>query len=232
MNDKRILILGIGNVLWADEGFGVRCIEELNRQYSFADNVLLMDGGTQGIYLTPHVQECDILVIFDAIDYGLEPGEMKLVKDRDVPSFMGAKKLSLHQMGFQEVMFTADLLGDYPEKVILIGVQPFEIEDFGGSLRADAKKKIEPCLKVAIAYLDDLGVVATKRKEPLSGIDNLSPPELALEHYESGRPSVEEACRQGDDRVLNSSKMVFDPKPSPINDPLSVDVDYRGQYDK
>ena len=46
-----ILILGIGNVLWADEGFGVRAVEALHRHYEFPDNVRLMDGGTQGIYL-------------------------------------------------------------------------------------------------------------------------------------------------------------------------------------
>ena len=69
MKNKQILILGIGNILWADEGFGVRCIEELNRQYTFPENIKLMDGGTQGIYLVPHVQLCDVLVIFDAIAY-------------------------------------------------------------------------------------------------------------------------------------------------------------------
>ena len=68
MKEQQILILGIGNILWADEGFGVRCAEELNRQYTFPENVTLMDGGTQGIYLVPHVQLCDVLIIFDAID--------------------------------------------------------------------------------------------------------------------------------------------------------------------
>ena len=42
------LILGIGNILWADEGFGVRCVETLNARFDFDDNVRLMDGGTQG----------------------------------------------------------------------------------------------------------------------------------------------------------------------------------------
>mmetsp|Transcript_6269 Transcript_6269/g.14405 ORF Transcript_6269/g.14405 Transcript_6269/m.14405 type:complete len:112 (-) Transcript_6269:1362-1697(-) len=95
MNEKQVLILGIGNLLWADEGFGVRCIEEVNCQYAFPDNVTLMDGGTQGIYLVQHVQSCDYLVVFDAIDYGLQGGEMKLIENEDVPNFMGAKKNEL-----------------------------------------------------------------------------------------------------------------------------------------
>ena len=230
MNQKQVLLLGIGNVLWADEGFGVRCIEEINRQYSFPDNVLLMDGGTQGIYLVQHVQACDILVVFDAIDYDLKGGEMKLIEDEDVPNFMGAKKMSLHQTGFQEVLSTSRLLGDYPEKILLIGVQPVELEDFGGSLRPAVKAQIQPAIDLAIEYLEKLGIYAEKRTEPLPEVEALSPSELALEQYEAGRPSETEACRKGDDRVLADKAVKFDPKPSIIDQPLSVDVDHRGQY--
>ena len=80
MSDQ-VLLLGIGNVLWADEGFGVRAIEAFNECYEVPDSVRLMDGGTQGIYLVPHVQEADILVVFDAIDYGLDPGTLKVIRD-------------------------------------------------------------------------------------------------------------------------------------------------------
>ena len=103
--DHRV-VLGIGNVgnLWADEGFGVRCIETLQQRYEFAPHVRLVDGGTQGLYLIQHVQAATHLLIFDAIDYGLEPGTLKTVENDEVPRFMGAKKMSLHQTGFQEVL--------------------------------------------------------------------------------------------------------------------------------
>jgi len=228
---KKILILGIGNVLWADEGFGVRCVEAMHRQYEFPDNVTLMDGGTQGIYLVQHVQACDYLVVFDAIDYGLAGGEMKLIEDNDVPNFMGAKKMSLHQTGFQEVLSTADLLGDYPEKILLIGIQPVELEDFGGSLRPAVKAQIEPAVDVALSYLKNLGVEYNKRTEPLPKTEALSPSELALEQYEAGRPPPDIACREGDERVLTNKNMKFDPKAPELENPLAIDVDYRGQYD-
>ncbi len=231
MKNKQILVLGIGNVLWADEGFGVRCVESINRQYEFPEHVKLMDGGTQGIYLVQHVQACDYLVVFDAIDYGLEGGEIKLIEDDDVPNFMGAKKMSLHQTGFQEVLSTADLLDDYPEKILLIGVQPVELEDFGGSLRPAVKAQVEPAVEVAVEYLKGLGVQVTKRTEPLPEAEALSPSELALEQYEAGRPSADVACREGDDRVLANKNMTFDPKAPALDNPLAVDVDYRGQYD-
>ncbi len=111
----RVLILGIGNLLWADEGFGVRAVEALDRDYEFPLNVRLMDGGTQGLYLIEHVTSADILIVFDAVDYGLAPGSLKLVEDEDVPNFLGAKKMSLHQTGFQEVLATAEISWQSPE---------------------------------------------------------------------------------------------------------------------
>ena len=45
---QRIVVLGIGNMLWADEGFGVRCVEALQQRFEFAPHVELVDGGTQG----------------------------------------------------------------------------------------------------------------------------------------------------------------------------------------
>jgi hydrogenase maturation protease len=70
----RILVLGIGNILWADEGFGVRAVEEFDRLWRAPDNVFVLDGGTQGLYLVQFVAEADHLIVFDAVDYGLAPG--------------------------------------------------------------------------------------------------------------------------------------------------------------
>ncbi|MFN3622450.1 MAG: HyaD/HybD family hydrogenase maturation endopeptidase [Hyphomicrobium sp.] len=201
----QVLILGIGNLLWADEGYGVRAVEALHKAYAFPDNVTLMDGGTQGIYLVEHVRQADVLVVFDAVDYGLPAGTLKLVEDEAVPKFLGAKKMSLHQTGFQEVLAMADLMGDLPSHLLLIGVQPVELEDFGGSLREAVKAQIEPGIAHALTYLSHFGVVAAQRPVPLNEAATLSSPEFALSHYEGGRPSEAAACRTGDARVLAST---------------------------
>ena len=199
-----VLILGIGNLLWADEGFGERTVEHMLAHYSFPPQVQLLDGGTQGIYLVQHVEEADILVVFDAIDYGLPPGTLKVVKDEEVPCFMGAKKMSLHQTGFQEVLAMAQLLGRYPKHLLLIGVQPVELEDFGGSLRPAVKAQIEPAIEIALDYLQSFGITATARNPEVESI-NLDHPALAIQVYEEQRPSETEACRIGDERFLRRS---------------------------
>ena len=198
----RVLILGIGNLLWADEGFGVRAVEELHRAYEFPENVKLLDGGTQGLYLLDHVANADVLVIFDAVDYGLAPGTMKLFEDGDVPSFLGAKKMSLHQTGFQEVLASAELLGKAPAHLFLIGVQPVELEDYGGSLRPEVKAQIPAVIEAAVSYLRRLGIDAQRRAEPLPESETLACEHMLMSRYEACRPGEEEACRSGDARVL------------------------------
>ncbi|AJE23304.1 HyaD/HybD family hydrogenase maturation endopeptidase [Azotobacter chroococcum] len=198
-SSPNILILGIGNLLWADEGFGVRCVELLNERYRFPDGVRLMDGGTQGIYLVQHVQQADCLIVFDAVDYGLAPGTLKVVRDDEVPRFMGAKRMSLHQTGFQDVLALAAFTGAYPRELLLVGVQPAELEDFGGSLREPVRAQLEPALAIALAFLAERGVLATPRE---GDAEQLAPAQLALGRYEAERPAEELAYRHGDIRFI------------------------------
>ena len=201
-----VLILGIGNLLWADEGFGVRAVEALHRGWSFPDNVRLMDGGTQGIYLVQHIREADILVVFDAVDFGLAPGSLKLAEGEEVPKFLGVKKISLHQTGFQEVLAMAEMLGDYPDHLLLIGVQPVELEDYGGSLRPAVKAQITPSIDLALAFLKEHGVSVSPRSRPLGEDDTIASLEMTLGRYETGRPDATQAVRHGDSRVIDDQR--------------------------
>lgn len=199
---QTIVALGIGNLLWADEGFGVRCIEALQRRYEFAEHVSLIDGGTQGLYLIQHVQAADALLIFDAIDYGLAPGTLKQIRDDDVPRFMGAKKMSLHQTGFQEVLSLAQLTEKYPAQVLLIGCQPQELEDYGGSLRPVVKAALEDAVALGVEQIARWGGQPAERTTPLGGREAVTLEELALAAYETQRPAPEAACREGDERFF------------------------------
>jgi hydrogenase maturation protease len=198
----RILILGIGNLLWADEGWGVRAVEEFHRRYSFPENVRLLDGGTQGLYLVQHIAEADVLIVFDAVDYGLVPGTLKVVADEEVPKFLGAKKMSLHQTGFQEVIMTAELLGRCPGHMLLIGVQPRDLEDFGGSLSAATRGMIPEAIARALTFLRKFGCEPVARATPLADRETIASTELALAAYEEGRPAEDAACRTGDPRCI------------------------------
>jgi len=195
----RTLVLGIGNVLWADEGFGVRCIERLSEQWSFGPEVHILDGGTQGLYLLPFLEDTRNLLVFDAVDYGLQPGTLKQVDDEEVPAFMGAKKMSLHQTGFQDVIATAQLMGSCPERLCLIGCQPEELEDYGGGLRDVVAAQIDPALQLGLEKLAIWGVVPEMGGTEAPDLAHASIRQAA---YEEGRPSEELAYRHGDARFV------------------------------
>ena len=202
---QTICVLGIGNVLWADEGFGVRCVETLQQRYEFAPNVQLIDGGTQGLYLIQHVQQATKLLIFDAIDYGLAPGTLKLVENDAVPRFMGAKKMSLHQTGFQEVLMLALLTEAYPQQVLLIGCQPEELDDYGGSLRPVVRDAMEDALALGVDALRRWGARPVPRIVPLTQHEAVGFAQLELSRYEGERPAEAAACRVGDERFFPTS---------------------------
>ena len=227
-----VLILGIGNILWADEGFGVRALEALQRHYEFDDNVRLLDGGTQGIYLVQEIREADVVVVFDAVDYHLPPGTLKQVEGDDVPKFLGVKKVSLHQTGFQEVLALAEMMGDYPAHLYLIGVQPEVLDDYGGSLSDSVKRQIQPAHQLALTYLARLGVEGRRRPTALRADTSAAGAIADIDTYESGRPTADRALRLGDDRVVLSEDFEVAYQPVDV-DGVAVTLDHHlDQYRK
>lgn len=198
------LVLGVGNILWADEGFGVRCVEAFTQYFATHESVTVADGGTQGLYLVDLLREYDPVVIFDALDFGDAPGTMRVVYDDDIPAFVGAHKMSLHQAGMQDVIACAKLLGDCAAHMVLIGVQPVELEDYGGSLRPAVRESIPAALDIAAHYLAGHGIGLCPRTAD-QPIANVITSGLDLDNYESGRPDDAQACRHGDERVLSRS---------------------------
>lgn len=195
----RVLVLGVGNLLWADEGFGVRCVEAFARHWSVPPCVELMDGGTQGLYLVQHIADADRVLVFDAVDFGAPAGTLMVVREGEVPSFIARGKMSLHQAGVADVLACAELLGRKPAALTVIGAQPLELEDYGGSLTPPMRALVPQAVALAADELRRWGVALAPREHDGPG---LLVPALAIDAYEQGRPSAEIACRIGDARVL------------------------------
>lgn len=194
------LVLGIGNVLWADEGFGVRAVEALHERYRLPAAVTLMDGGTQGLVLLADVTAHSHVLVFDAVDFGDAPGTLRLLRDAGVPAWAGAK-MSLHQQSFMELLAIAEVQGRMPPHLTLIGVQPAVLMDFGGSLSAIVRDRLDHALALAATELARWGFAPELRSAPPA--ERLNDRALQLAEYEHGRPPAEVAWRVGDPRFLN-----------------------------
>ena len=197
---SEVLVLGIGNLLWADEGFGVRAVEALHAAYEFPASVTLQDGGTLGLLLYEPVASTRRVLVFDAIDFGLPPGALRVLRDDEVPAW-GRTKLSPHQTSFNDVLALAQMNGRTPDEIVAIGVQPVELNDFGGSLRPPVRDRLPEAVRLAADQMAAWGFPGTPRV-PGRHVEPLNADPLALAAYESGRPSAVDARRDGDPRLL------------------------------
>jgi hydrogenase maturation protease len=124
---QNILVLGLGNLVMSDDSIGVRVVQGLMARYRFPRGVTVMDGGTLGLDLLPHLEGVDRLLVIDAVETGSSAGTLVRLVGDDIPLAL-ATKVSPHQMGLKDLLTVADLQGHSPGEMVLWGVQPGSIE--------------------------------------------------------------------------------------------------------
>ena len=146
-----VTILGVGNVILRDEGFGVRVAEYLDAHYEFPENVQIVDGGTLGIELTQYITGTNKLLVIDSINGGAEPGTLfRFHNDAVMDHFQ--EKVSAHEVGIQDVLALLTVTGHKIPEVIVIGAQPYDLE--AGVELSDGMQKLLP--QVVAQALDEL----------------------------------------------------------------------------
>lgn len=123
----KAVVLGVGNVILADEGVGVRVVEAFERDFVPPEGVTVIDGGTAGMELLEELSCLDLLIVVDAVAAGKALGELvKLVGD-EVPVFF-RRNLSPHGIGLSDVLAALEFLGAEPKETVILGVQPVSME--------------------------------------------------------------------------------------------------------
>ncbi|MCI6099678.1 MAG: HyaD/HybD family hydrogenase maturation endopeptidase [Selenomonas sp.] len=157
-----VTILGIGNVILRDEGFGVRVAEYLDAHYDFPENVQIVDGGTLGIELTQFVTGTKKLLVIDSINGHAAPGTRFAIRDDDVLAHF-QDKISAHEVGIQDVLALLEVTGRKIPTVTVLGAQPYNLEA-GVELSEEMKKLVPEVAEEALAELKTWGVEATAKE--------------------------------------------------------------------
>jgi len=131
---KPTVIIGVGNYLMSDEGVGIHAIAKL-REMKWPDDVELIDGGTPGVTLLHMMEGRKLVIIIDCADFGGKPGKIGIF-DPDELRRDENTEISLHATDLLGSLELARRTGNYPEKVIIVGIQPVKIE-MGTSLSGD-----------------------------------------------------------------------------------------------
>ncbi|MCH7226046.1 HyaD/HybD family hydrogenase maturation endopeptidase [Verrucomicrobiaceae bacterium E54] len=124
----KTLILGIGNLLLSDEGFGVHFVRHLEGHYLFPEDVEIFDGGTLGLMATHKYEAAERVYLVDTLAIDGEPGECRRYGKDQLLHGKLPVKLSPHQAGVQEMMMVSELRGCGPPEVTLLGVIPASFE--------------------------------------------------------------------------------------------------------
>lgn len=121
--DKKVLVLGCGNILLRDEGIGVRVIEQLQEQFTFSDNVDVVDGGVRGLILTDMISQSDHVIVVDAVVNGGEPGTLYRLDGDDLKLSLAFKN-SVHDMDLLETMCCCELITGKRPSAVIVGIEP------------------------------------------------------------------------------------------------------------
>jgi hydrogenase maturation protease len=156
---SRTVVVGLGNMLMADDGVGLAALTRLEDEWFVPHDVELVDGGTWGMNLLPIIERADRLLIFDAIDLGGKPGTVVRLEGRDVPRQL-AQKLSPHQIDLREVLALAELRGTLPRELIALGIQPARVE-MSTALSPEVEAQLDHLVQLGVATLQRWGVACS-----------------------------------------------------------------------
>jgi hydrogenase maturation protease len=142
----------------SDDGIGIRVIQQLADNYRFPPDVTVFDGGTLGLDLLPQLEGVDRLLIVDAVETGKAPGSLVRLTGADVQPVMETK-LSPHQMGLKDLLAVASLQGINPPEMVLLGVQPQDIE-LGMDLSPPVAARLDELVTRVLRELENWGIEA------------------------------------------------------------------------
>lgn len=172
--ERHTLVLGLGNLVHSDDGLGVHAIQQLQRDPRVPSHVVLMDGGTQGLALLPHISAFERVIVIDALDVGEPPGTLVRLEGDALRHLPG--KASVHQLGFADLLVALELLGESPEQIVLFGIQPLSI-DWGTELTAPVRAALQRIPDLVIEQLrvwgeqtSDAAPSTTPAEDPVRGL--------------------------------------------------------------
>ncbi len=157
MDREKILVLGVGNILFTDEGIGVHAVRYLSEHATFPDTVRLLDGGTLGIGLMDAIMDCDLLIVLDAVLGDQPAGTLYRLEGEGLRKSLSFKD-SMHQTDLVDTLLYCELAGHRPEAIIL-GMEPKDYQNMGLELSQPCKAALPKLAKMLLHELDSRGLI-------------------------------------------------------------------------
>jgi hydrogenase maturation protease len=138
-----ILVLGLGNLLLSDDGVGPAVLQQLaNSSSLWSHDVEFVDGGTQGLALLSQFDGRRAVIIVDALQTGAPPGTVHRLTLNELRANAAPRADSAHEGNAGELLAAAQLLGELPDRLFIVGVEPARLST--GLALSDAVQQAIP----------------------------------------------------------------------------------------
>jgi hydrogenase maturation protease len=157
-----IRVVGLGNVLMGDDGFGPFVIEALTAGYELARNVTAIDLGTPGLDLAPFLIGADTVIVIDTVRADGPIGTLRLYRRHEILKHAPQQRLGPHDPGFKQALLTLDFAGCGPRDVLLVGVIP-QTTAPSPRLSFAVRNAVPVAVHAVVAELERLGAPVSAR---------------------------------------------------------------------
>lgn len=157
---NKTIVLGVGNILYTDEGIGVFASEYLRANYTFEPEIDIADGATLGFKLMPYFQDYEHVIILDTISIEDKVGSLYRLPAQELLG-LGMYRKTAHEVEIVEMLEICSLLEKMAE-VTVWGIIPEDIETVNIGLTAPLREAFEGYITHILKELENLKIKPTK----------------------------------------------------------------------
>ncbi len=147
-----ISVVGVGNIIMQDEGFGVRTAEYLQTITDYPDFVQILDGGTLGMDLMPYISGTKKLLLIDAINIDAPVGSFHCFTGEELNAYF-KQKISVHDLGVNDMLAVLKITDNPIEEVVVMGIKP-DVVSLGTELTPKIAEKVPQVAQKAKELVD------------------------------------------------------------------------------
>lgn len=152
---KDIGVIAVGNELMGDDGIGPAVLDALKRE-QLPRSVDLIHGGTGGVSLLHLMKDYSTVIFIDSAEFGGDPGKIKVFTPSDVASTKEVTGLSLHETDLIKVIRLSQELGEAPETIVIVAVQPKQIT-MKDSLSPEVASAVPCAVRKVLSQIEGAG---------------------------------------------------------------------------
>ena len=139
---KKILVLGIGNLILKDEGIGIHVIERL-KNLPLPPDVEVIDGGVLSYKLMYIIEGRKKVIVINTMKADGPPGTIYRFTDADIEKIRGDKKLTIQEFEFLDELGMSKFIKKNPDEIVFIGIEPEDTGEKGLMLESGLSPTLE-----------------------------------------------------------------------------------------